>query len=279
MANMGAYRYLASLRIGIVILGVSLTMTHQAMAVTYTPRSFFITGSIAFDMISPSELNALTQSTANIPGLLGGRLNLERGLFAPDWTHWIEVAYFRGSANAAAEAGSYDHNLSYWAILPIGVTYWFLRTAVIDFGLGAGGGIGLAPTYTLTSTPTSGGATATTQSFTGKFGPVVAARVDARFWISKSFAATFAAGLHIFSSQLTTADSPAMTVAGSLTGLSIIAGLTYAFGGAQGSGRTYVDVIRDKPDARPANQVAKPKLPVPAATARPQSAAPPKPAH
>jgi hypothetical protein len=279
MANMGAYRYLASLRARIVISGVFLLMTQQVMAATYGTRSFFLTGSFSFDVISPSELNALTGGTANIPGLMGGRLTVERGLFSPDWTHWIEFGYFKGGAEASAEAGAFDHSISYMAIIPLGVSYWFLRSAFIDFGLGAGVGFGLAPSYTLISTPATGGTDATTQNFKGKIGPVFAARVEARFWFSKSFAATFASGLHIFSSELTTSDAPATTVPGALTGLSIMGGLTYAFGGVQGTGRTYVEVIRDKPDVRPATKAPAAKHPVANPSARPRSAAPPKPAH
>jgi hypothetical protein len=230
---MGTHGYLASrlarISIPAAFGAVSLLMTHQAIAATYGPKSFYITGSFSFDVASPGELNDLTQGTANFPGLLGGRLQIERGLFTPDWSHWIEADFFTGSAEASGDAGAFSHSLSYWAVIPLGVNYWFLRSSYIDFAVSGGVGVGLAPSYSLTTTPPGG--TATTQDFKGKLGPVAIARIEARFWLGNHFAATFASGLHYFSSPLTTDGPPAASTQGSLTSLSMIGGVTFAFGG------------------------------------------------
>jgi hypothetical protein len=248
-----------------VLTLLTLILTQQAKAVIYTPTTFLVTGSFSFDVINPSDLNNMSGGTAPIPGFIGGRLQLERGLFTPSWTHWMEFDYFTASSSASGDTGAFDLSLKYMAILPLGVTYWFARTAFIDFGLALGGGIGLAPSYTFTSTTSAG--VATTSNFTGKLGPVFAGRLDARFWLNEYFAATFAAGLHVFSSQLT--PTSGASINGAFSGISMIGGLTYAIGGIKGRGRSYVEVIHDKPDVKPTPAPKKPVAPPAARGKRP----------
>jgi hypothetical protein len=244
-------------------------LTQEARGALYTPSSYFVTGSFSFDVVNPNDLNNMSGGTAPIPGLIGGRLQIERGLFLPSWSHWVELDYFTASSSASGDTGNFNLNLSYLAILPLGVTYWFARTAFIDFGVAAGAGLGLAPSYSFGTAPGSNPNQFTTTSYSGKLGPAGAARLEARFWVSRYFAGTFAAGLHLFSSPLTA--SGASSVNASLTSLSMIGGLTFAFGGAKGTGRNYVEVIHDKPDAQ---LQPKTKIQPGKAKAQPRTAAP-----
>ena len=270
--KMGTVQRLAS-RPALLAVSLALICTQRVSAALYTPHSYFVTGSFSFDVINPGEMNNQTQGTASIPGLIGGRLQLERGLFTPSWTHWVELDYFSGSSEASGDAGAFSQGVSYWAILPVGLTYYFARTAFIDFGFSVGGGVGLAPSYTLETTVAG---KTTTTDFKGKLGPVVAARFDARFWLSKYLAATGSVGAHVFSSTVTSTDGT-NAIHGALSGLSIIAGVTYAFGGVQGNGRSYVEVIHDRPDRLrpstkqilPGKQLPRKPIPAPTATGTP----------
>jgi len=284
--KMGTTRGLASCLTSAIAVSVlvAATSTQEAKAAIYTPTSFFVTGSLSFDVINPNDLNNMSGGTAPLPGLIGGRLQFERGLFKPSWSHWIELDYFTGSSSASGSSGNYSLSLSYLAILPIGVTYWFARTAYIDFGVALGAGIGLAPSYTFTSSPGSNPTASTTTNYTGNLGPLAIGRIEARFWFSQYFGATFATGLHVFSSPLNA--SGVGSVNGALSGLSMIGGLTYAFGGVK-RGRTYVEVIHDKPDAnkkpgvpspapKPLKRAVPAPVPTPAVTAQPLTAEPTK---
>ena len=102
--KMGTPLALASRFAGLALL--VLVSTRQAKAVTYTPTTYLLTGSFSFDVINPSDLNNMSGGIAPLPGFIGGRLQLERGLSTPSWTHWMEFDYFTASSSASGDTGA-----------------------------------------------------------------------------------------------------------------------------------------------------------------------------
>ncbi len=214
--------------------------TQPAEAANYTPRSWLLSTGFSYDLINPTALNNNVSGYAPLQGLFGGRLRIERGLREPDLTHWVDFAYFTGASSETITkritvATEFKQKLSHMAIVPLGASYWFSRTAHIDFHISAGLGFLIGANYSWNATPVSGAATSGSAS--GSFAPYVVANTGGRFWLSRYFALDLSAGARYTSS-----------VNATLFGLNMVGGITYAFGGVRGTGRNYVEVIPYQPE-------------------------------
>lgn len=238
----------------------------QSWATSYEPDFFLATLSGGFHPIDPDDLNTRfqTKAPAEIPGLFQGRLKVERGLFSPDWSHWIEFGYSYGSGKDwfQIEGGEFRDNsqrVSYLHIVPVGLTHWFLRTAFIDFGVSGGVGVGLSPSYSSSVIPwateenedpepieeleASGGMTVYME--TGVIG---------RFWMGQHLGVTVGANANFYSPSFTAGDGE--VISPGLHGFSFMGGVTWAFGGRPKPGKSFVEVL---PPSRKSKTKAPPK--------------------
>ena len=114
-----------------------------AEAATYDPARWFLSASVSYDVINPVLLNAPVQNIAPLQGLISGRFRISRGLVSPDWSHWVEVGFHSGTAAGEnATHVNFSTTVTHLSVLPVGITYWFERSAYIDFGLSLAGGVG-----------------------------------------------------------------------------------------------------------------------------------------
>jgi hypothetical protein len=265
MERMGAFTILARqtgtiLALFLTALGLVLLTEKPAKSAIYEPHSWYLNGFFSYDVTVPKELNQRTEEIASIEGLIGGRLRIEKGLLAPNWTHWMEASYQFANVSAVSEMesgalGAFSRKLSFIGVIPLGVSWWFKRTDYIDFGASLGLGLGLRPSYQLTSALNSG--PASTMEATGKTGFLASVRLEGRAWVGKYTAINLSGGLQQFGTTFTTNNGDQITT--SFSSLSIMGGITFAFGGAKGVGRSYIEVIRAKPASKPDTKPAKPR--------------------
>lgn len=246
-----------------------------ARAATYPPKFFLLNLHLGYESINPSEMNARLSGLANLNGLIGSRIRGERGLIYPDWSHWVEVGFFINDAGTRDLIGTVDSDLkqSIWflSVIPLGGTFWFFKTAYVDFGASFGLGAALAMNYASSITTVSTGAVTQSGSFTNPFAPIVDAKLQLRLWFAKFWALDGAAGVRFLSTRLT--DTTGAAFNADLLSFSVVFGATYAFGGYKGVGRTYAEVLKG-------GQTQQPTVPttptVPAAPVKPASPAAPK---
>lgn len=216
---------------------IILALSPVAQAATYDSQFWLVNASLGYDVVNPSDLNDPLGGIAAIQGLVSGRLKLERGLRAPDVSHWIELGYHtvstEGSDPPLLQLGA--QQFRYLSILPLGASFWFKRTAYIDFGAGGGAGIALSPRWQLTRTNQAG--TTTVTEATGGASLVAEARAVGRFWMGRYTALDLAAAFRYG------APSVGGTKA-NLIGFSLLAGASFALGGVRGTGKTWVEVIK-----------------------------------
>lgn len=217
-----------------------------AHAAVYEPKSWYLTGSLGFDSSDPVAINA--SNIAALRGYITGRIKGERGLVSPNWTHWAEVSFHAASeySNAASPLlGQLDitNGFYYLAVMPLGVTFWFVRSSFVDVGASLGGGIGLMPTYWADYKIGSGARQQTSAS--GGVAPLGDLRVSGRLWFHKYLALTAELGGRIGFTTLTPAAGNPTRIGTnmSLLSLSVSLGLTYSFGGVKGTGRNVVEVL------------------------------------
>ena len=181
----------SSLLLAATALSFSLGWAVPSHAAFYDPYYFYLTGAFSFDSVNPKKLNeTLGLTTGKVQGILSGRLKIERGLKAPNLTHWVEFGYFSGSASALDGTGtiSRENTLSYLGLIPLGATYWFSRTSFVDFGVSLGLGVGLSPQYTSVATP---GVETVSK---GGVSPIIDGRFEGRFWVNKYLGVTATGG-------------------------------------------------------------------------------------
>ena len=234
--------------------------SREAEAATYSPKNWYLTGSFAYSVLTPETLNTFIESrVANGPpveGMMGFRLEVERGLSSPNISHWIEFSTQFLSVSAQVGTTQVEHRIGYHAVIPVGVTYWFTRSAYIDFGAGIGAGIGLSPSFKLDVTPASGAATS--DDLSGKISPVFAGRLTGRMWLGRYMGLNLQLGIRVYSTKLEDAAG-ASSVSASLVSLSGTAGVTWAFGGVKGTGRAFVEVIPAKKKKKRRKRRGRPK--------------------
>jgi hypothetical protein len=228
-----------------------------------------VTGGFSLETVNPKDLNGPLETIAPLASLIGFRLKGERGLFAPSFSHWAEVGYFIGSTQGQ-DIDSYSQKVRYLSVVPLGVSYWFKRTGYVDIGLSAGLGFATALRHETATTPLGATTASTTVVSEGKTALIGETQLTGRFWLSRVLAVTAFGGLRFLSSPMTT--STGTSVKGEFNSLSLGVGVTYAFGGAKGVGRTYVEVL---PADSPKNV---PVIPVPGPSARPSGVPSPAPA-
>ncbi len=264
---MGTYRGLARTAVGLALLagivGDSLT-PRLARAANYEPGFWMLNGTLAYDVVNPTAINDKTRSLALLQGLLGARVSIERGLFSPNWTHWVEFGLHSG----AAEGGDFLSNgkfelfnnaFSYLSVLPVGVTWWVNRTSYIDVGLSLAGGLGLSPKWTLTTS--LAGVVQSTELTTGGSKLIIDGRIHARFWLGKYLGFTLGGAVRNFVPNLTLGPNARKV---SMNNVDLLAGITVALGGVKGTGRTFVELLpaekpKPEPKAAPSPPAGQPK--------------------
>lgn len=264
---MGTYRGLARTAAGLALLtgivGDSI-VPQAARAAHYGTDSWMLNGTLAYDVVNPTAINDATSSLAPLQGLLGARVSAERGLFAPNWTHWVEFGLHTG----AAEGGDFLSNgkfqlfnnaFTYLSVLPIGVTWWVNRTSYIDFGISLAGGLGLSPKWTLTTS--LDGVVQSTDVTTGGSKLIIDGRIHGRFWLGKYLALTLGGAVRNFVPNLSIGPNPRKV---SMNNVDLLAGITVALGGVKGTGRAFVELIppdgpKPEPKAEPSPPPGQPE--------------------
>ena len=230
----------------------------------YDGSTWIVSGGISYDdLISPDVLSQKTNGIASPVGTIGGRVQLERGLWAPDWSYWAEIGCFIDDVvgmgpQANGSLVTAEQTLTFFEILPLGLNYWLARTAFTDFHLSLGVGLGLLPTDVITVTPQST-QTQTQTTYNGGVTPIVEGNLGARFWLNRRFAINIGGGIRYYNVNLMASSGDQVNA--NLFSMSILAGVSYAIGGAKGVGRTFVDVIAPKsvnPRATPPGSPAPP---------------------
>lgn len=235
---------------GVILALQLLVIPPVSEAASYHPEKWLITGSISYDVTQATGLNehaaSLMPGSGPLQGLIGGRLLVERGLYEPEWTHWVDIGYLGATvASNSEETGRpYTHTLKTFAVVPLGATYWFNRTAYMDFGVGLGLGLGFGSGYDFKYQDGSGDEK--TVSYSGGVAPIVDAKLQSRLWFGDTFALNVAGALRYYSPSMKDAAGTTELSSG-LTSLSATVGLTWAIGGVRGTGRSYVEVIKGKP--------------------------------
>lgn len=231
----------------------------DAWAIEYHPNRYFLTALASYDVASPTELNSLiAASHAGVlpfDGTVGVRLRLERGFRAPHWTHWIEGGYHFNTVDSSSDLGTaVIQKFSSISVIPVGVTYWFGLTSYMDFGVSLGLGLGLSNRFDI---ETSAGTT----SYTRGLNFIGDTRIQSRLWISHSLAVDLMLSIRYNSPTLE--SQTGTSIKANLTGVGGVFGVTYAFGGAVGWGRKYVEVIPARP-VQPSSQQSEPQAAQPA---------------
>ena len=154
----------------------------------------------------------------------------------------------------------HQQKLTYMSIIPVGVTFWFARTSYIDFGISASAGLGIMQKLSY-SRDVAEGTLPSNIWYEGKksyeyessgLGFLFDGRISGRFWLGKYFAITAVGGIRHYNSTLAKVGDPVTTIKSNLLSLTASAFVTFAFGGAQGTGRTYVEVLpADPPKTQP----------------------------
>lgn len=247
------------------VLGAALSLfaSISAQAATYPPSFFLLNTHIGYESVNPTDLNARVSNLANINGLIAARVRAERGLIYPDWSHWIEVGFFMNQAATRDLVGSVDSDLqqSLWflSVIPLGGTWWFFKTAFVDFGASFGIGAALAMNYSSSITQVSTGTVTSSGTFTSPFAPLVDSKLQVRLWFAKYWAIDGAFGMRFLSTNLKDASNTSVTA--NLLSVSVLVGATYAFGGYKGVGRTYSEVLQAGATQRLAPQPVTPAFP------------------
>lgn len=226
-------------------VGVPLTWGPPAIAAVYPGSSWFINAFVGYDSNNPTSLNTPLGGLANIQGVIASRLQVERGLIFPDWSHWIEGAWFYNSITNRDVFGgalsNVENLLSYFSVIPVGGSFWFFRSAYVDIGtsFGIGAALGINNWVTIRNEVTN----VTTITYkSALIAPVVDARLQGRIWVAKYFALDGAMGVRFLGTSLK--DSAGNATQANLLSLSVFLGGTFAFGGVKGVGRSYADVIQ-----------------------------------
>lgn len=239
-------RRLATIGMGLFLL------SKVAYGVEYKTNDWLLSLGFSYDYLITNALKDRVIGVSDpepLRDVLGGSVTLERGLFTPSVTHWFRVAYLRGTVSGVG----FTQSVSYLEVLPLGATWWFIRSAQLDFGLSLGGGIGFNPvvSYQLT-----GATSSTTEA--GSISPLLIGGINGRFWIGQYFSVPIAVGLRYYNPAIVGASVP-------LTSMSMSLGISWAIGGVSGFGKTYVEVLPQTPNA----QERRKRMPTPRQKQRP----------
>ena len=238
-------------------------------AAIYSPDSWYVTAGGAYEVVSPGDLNNKSNNIAKLEGLWSGSLQVEHGIYTPDWTHWAEFGYHynkvsgetTGTPKNRIPLTTYTHTSAYMSAVPLGATYWMARTSYIDFGLSLGVGMGFSPKSTIVKAEKD--KDTITSSYKGGISPIAIGRITSRFWISKYFSFGLVGGMQYYKPTFVSTSGDKIT--GNFFGMSAMGVITFAFGGAKGTGRAYVEVIPATPIKQPT-----PKRSAPTRTLEPQ---------
>lgn len=233
------------------VVSISLvSFSSQGLAAIYEKNAWFLSGSYTLQIVNPDRLNdetAIATDSNPIPYIHSWSLTGERGLFEPSATHWAEVSYRSGSIEAAgSNSVAYSQSASYFAFIPIGLSWWFMRSAYTDFGLGAGGGFGFLPKFSASLTPT-GGQTSLT-NFEGSWALLFDGRFTMRLWLGGHIGMSLTGLVQYFQVKASPVERTAKALNIDLFAAGGMLGVSYAFGGIKGTGRSFVEVLPERPE-------------------------------
>lgn len=249
----------------LAIVGVFFFGLASSRAAEYEPTKFLLSAGGAYTMVNPSALNEKLDFYAPIVALMSFDGTIERGLFSPSWSHWIHFGYLFGTATDSdretdGSLTDYKQKMSYLTLVPLGVSYWFKRTAFIDFGLTLGAGASFSGKHVVSVTHSDGkpGSDATVP---GAWSPYGEGEITGRFWLNRWVSVTLAGGGSFTMPQFT--PSSGDSYRGMFLGAYLKGAVTIPLARMTGVEKTYVEVLP-------------PKKPVPPTPARPAPTAPRK---
>lgn len=218
----------------------------KAQAAFYDSKTYFMSVLGAHDALQPTALNGALAADAPLLSLLSIRVRAERGLIAPELTHWMEFGFGFSSAFGQGEISGFgfqslSQSLTQFVVIPAGVTWWVVRSSFVDLGPSLGLGMVFAANHSQVLTSPDTGSTETLVKQSAGIGPAIDLLLHARLWFSKYFGADVAGGLRYVGA---TFDGTQGKTWANLLGYNVTFGATFAFGGVRGTGRAQVEVIR-----------------------------------
>jgi hypothetical protein len=231
---------------GLVLLALLIPTipSSSAFSAIYRKNTWLLSGYGGYLPLNAEDLDNVIVASDVVPqlrGLIAGKLQVERGMVEPNWSHWLDFGVMGGSLVAAVPAAQYSRSLlTFYTVA--GATWWFRIGSLVDFGLGAGVGLGFASMFS---------ARANSQTFDGSGGvyPVLSGRGNVRFWITDYIGISTELGLR-FAPDTITDSTTGQEVSAQLHGFSVHVGATWAITRIGGTGYSFVQVLTPEERAK-----------------------------